>query len=52
MRVKQISTVGEVVVVPQREEPFVVATFTNSGDYLYYVMLSGGTANLYSAFRP
>src|ERR1700733_1807174 len=49
LRVKQISTGSEVVVVSQREEPIVGATFTNSGDYLYYVMLSGGTANLYSA---
>ena len=49
LRVKQISTGSEVVVVPPREEPIAGATFTNGGDYLYYLMLNGATVNLYSA---
>jgi serine/threonine protein kinase len=49
LRVKQVSTGSEVVVVPPREDAIAGATFTNSGDYLYYLMLNGGTTNLYSA---
>ena len=46
---KQISTGSEVVVVPPQVEPVACATFTNSGDYLYYLTMNGNTTNLYSA---
>ncbi|HEV3510279.1 MAG TPA: protein kinase [Candidatus Sulfotelmatobacter sp.] len=49
LRVKQISTGSEVVVVPPRAELIAGATFTNGGDYLYYLMLSGNVVGLYSA---
>ena len=49
LRVKQISTGSEVFVVPPQEKAIAAANFTPGGDYLYYGMVNGNTANLYSA---
>jgi eukaryotic-like serine/threonine-protein kinase len=49
LRVKQITTGSEVVVVPPQEgKEIYSATFTHDGDYLYYTVHSGLTSNMYS----
>jgi Tol biopolymer transport system component/predicted Ser/Thr protein kinase len=49
LRVKQVTTGSEVVVVPPQQGRIHSATFSRDGDYLYYVAGNAPGANLYSA---